>query len=81
MRQFVNGQFVNLDAIGAQFPRHGIAEPGFGIMIFDGYDRMVGFLRGGLNDILGQRLHAVGIDKCDANASILQFIGRLQCFK
>jgi len=65
-------------AIAAQFTGDGVAQAALGIMIFDGYDSVVGFLRGGFDDIFSQRFYAVGINNGDADASAFQFIGRLQ---
>ena len=45
-------QLVDLDAVHAEFARHGVAQAAFGVMILHRHDRGSGLLRGGLDDSL-----------------------------
>ena len=77
----VNGQLVNTDAISAQFTGHRVPEPAFWIMVFDRQDRVVGFPGRGFDDVLGQRLDAVGVDDGDSDTFLFQSVRRFQRFE
>jgi len=76
-RQFGHGQLVDFDAVGAEFACHGIAQAAFGIMVLDRHDEVLRLLRGGFDNILGQRLDAVGVNDRDPDALSLQGVGGL----
>ena len=74
------GKLVDFDSVRAEFARHRVAQAAFQVMIFDRDDGVAGLLRGRLDDILAERLDAVGVNDRDADAFGFQRLGGLQSF-
>src|SRR6266567_1038571 len=62
VRQFAHGQFVDFNALGAQFAGHRVADAPLGVMVLNRYDYVPGLLRSRFDDILAKGFNTISIN-------------------